>query len=79
MFLYSYGRLFGCSRKTTLTETGLLVVSFWKGLSIRSYRRALMSSLPGEIDLMESRGNGPSYPAQYGQHVSLDISFPFLF
>jgi hypothetical protein len=39
------------------------------------------SSFSGEIDIMEARGNGPTYPAQYvDQNTSLVFLFlvPFL-
>jgi hypothetical protein len=35
-----------------------LKLLFWTCLDV-------ISSISGEIDLMESRGNGPTYPAQY--------------
>jgi hypothetical protein len=77
---YRYGPLFGCSLRTTLTENGLLVVSFSKGFPHHYSGRALIapSSISGEIDIMEARGNGPSYPAQYGPTHLFCFSISFL-
>jgi hypothetical protein len=36
------------------------------------------SPISGEIDLMEARGNDPTYPAQYAERLSLFPPFPLL-
>ena len=35
-------------------------------------------SISGEIDIMESRGNGPAYPAQYAQCAELPFTLHYV-
>ena len=52
-------------------DLGLSVVSV--NLLEMGQRRAL-TYISGEIDIMEARGNGPAYPAQYAE---LSLTFHY--
>jgi hypothetical protein len=51
---------------------GLLVVSR-NGSFLRMCLYA--SPVSGEIDIMEARGNGPAYPAQYAERLMIPLRF----
>jgi hypothetical protein len=38
-----------------------------------------LSPISGEIDIMEARGNGPAYPAQYALHFFIYFPVSALF